>query len=146
MKFMIPLLCVMLAACAANQPRPPAAATPSDALFRELGGLPAITAVVDRMLAKIDNDLRINLFFEKTDHADLRQLVIDQLCEATGGPCKYTGRSMEEAHSGLRLTDQDFNAFVEDLIAAMTELNVPKTSQDKLLALLSPMKPQVVGQ
>jgi hemoglobin len=146
MKLMIPLLCLALAACAASQPRPPAAAKPSDALFRELGGLPAITAVVDRMLAKIDNDLRINLFFEKTDHADLRRLVIDQLCEATGGPCKYTGRSMEEAHSGLRLTDQDFNAFVEDLVAAMTELNVPKASQDKLLALLSPMKPQVVGQ
>lgn len=146
MKFTIPLLCVVLAACAASQARPPATTKPSDALFRELGGLPAITAVVDLALAKIDSDLRINLFFEKTDHADLRQLVIDQLCEATGGPCKYAGRSMEEAHSGLRLTDQDFSAFVEDLVAAMTELNVPKASQDKLLAVLLPMKPQVVGQ
>ena len=146
MKIVTSLLCLLLAACATSQPHPPAAAKPSDALFRELGGLPAITAVVDRLLAKVDNDLRINLFFEKTDHADLRRLVIEQLCEATGGPCKYTGRSMEEAHSGLRLTDQDFSAFVEDLIAAMNELNVPKSSQDKLLALLSPMKPQVVGQ
>lgn len=146
MKFVIALLLLVLTACAASPPRPPATAKPNDALFRELGGLPAITAVVDRLLAKIDNDLRINLFFEKTDHADLRRLVIDQLCEATGGPCKYTGRSMEEAHSGLRLTDQDFSAFVEDLITAMNELNVPKASQDKLLAVLSPMKPQVVGQ
>lgn len=146
MKIVTSLLCLSLVACATSQPHPLAAAKPSDALFRELGGLPAITAVVDRLLAKVDNDLRINLFFEKTDHADLRRLVIEQLCEATGGPCKYTGRSMEEAHSGLRLTDQDFSAFVEDLIAAMNELNVPKSSQDKLLALLSPMKPQVVGQ
>ncbi len=146
MKLFVSLVCLALVACAATPPRPAAPAKPNDALFRELGGLPAITAVTDRMLAKIDNDLRINLFFEKTDHADLRKLVIDQLCEATGGPCKYTGRSMEEAHSGLRLTDQDFAAFVEDLIAAMNELNVPKASQDKLLAILSPMKPQVVGQ
>jgi len=146
MKFFMPLVCLLLAACAANQSHPSTAVKPSDALFRELGGMPAITAVVDRLLAKVDNDLRINLFFEKTDHADLRRLVIEQLCEATGGPCKYSGRSMEEAHSGLRLTDQDFAAFVEDLIAAMNELKVPKTSQDKLLALLSPMKPQVVGQ
>jgi len=76
----------------------------------------------------------------------LRNLVIEQFCQATGGPCVYSGRTMEEAHSGLNLTDADFAAFVEDLIAAMDELKVPKASQDKLLALLGPMKPQVVGQ
>lgn len=123
-----------------------AAAGPSDALYRELGGTPGITAVVDLFLAKVDNDLRINLFFEKTDHKDLRNLVIEQLCQATGGPCSYSGRTMEEAHSGLNLTDADFTAFVDDLIAAMDELKVPKASQDKLLTLLGPMKPQVVGQ
>jgi hemoglobin len=53
---------------------------------------------------------------------------------------------MEEAHSGLSLTDADFTAFVEDLIAALDELKVPKASQEKLLALLGPMKPQVLGQ
>ena len=51
--------------------------------------------------------------------ADLRRLVIEQLCAATGGPCTYTGRSMEEAHSGLNLTDADFDAFVDDLVRAM---------------------------
>jgi len=116
------------------------------ALYLELGGKEGITKVVDLFLAKVDNDLRINLFFEKTDHKDLRNLVIEQFCQATGGPCVYCGRSMEEAHSGLNLTDADFAAFVEDLIAALDELNVPKASQDKLLALLGPMKPQVVGQ
>jgi len=122
---------------------PPAA---KDALFRELGGKEAITHVVDVFLAKVDNDLRINLFFEKTDHNDLRNLVVEQLCEATGGPCKYSGRSMEEAHSGLNLTDADFAAFVEDLVATLNELKVPKPTQDKLLALLAPMQPQIVGQ
>jgi len=145
---------VLLAACA-SQPatraepksKPPhAAAAAKDSLFVELGGMPAITAVVELFLAKVDNDLRINLFFEKTDHKDLRNLVIEQFCQATGGPCTYTGRSMEEAHSGMNLSDADFAAFVEDLIAALNELKVPKASQDKLLALLGPMKPQVVGQ
>jgi len=117
-----------------------------DALYVELGGVEGITQVVDRFLARVDNDLRINLFFEQTDHKDLRNLVIEQFCEATGGPCKYSGRSMEEAHSGMNLSDADFAAFVEDLIAAMDELKVPKASQDKLLGLLGPMKPQVVGQ
>jgi hemoglobin len=142
-----------LAGCAAPPPRatpraPGAAANapPNDALYRELGGNAGISAVVDRFLANIENDLRINLFFEQTDHNDLRTLVIEQFCEATGGPCKYSGRTMEEAHSGMNLSDADFAAFVEDLIGAMNDLKVPKASQDKLLALLGPMKPQVVGQ
>jgi len=141
-----------LGGCASPAPRSPAAAARTEpaaakgALYRDLGGSAGITRVVDVFLAKVDNDLRINLFFEKTDHKDLRNLVIEQFCQATGGPCVYSGRTMEEAHSGLNLTDADFAAFVEDLIAAMDELKVPKASQDKLLALLGPMKPQVVGQ
>jgi hemoglobin len=133
---------------AANAKKSEASASPaaSESLYRELGGKEGISKVVDLFLAKVDNDLRINLFFEKTDHKDLRNLVIEQFCQATGGPCVYSGRSMEEAHSGLNLTDADFAAFVEDLIAALDELKVPKASQEKLLALLGPMKPQVVGQ
>jgi len=84
--------------------------------------------------------------FAKTDHNDLRRLVIEQLCEATGGPCKYTGRSMEEAHSGLNLTNADYSAFMGDLVAAMDEAKVPLAQQNKLIALLAPMKSQVVGQ
>ena len=144
----IAVVALALGACAATPaPRatPPAAAAP-DALYRELGGIDAISKVVDVFLARVDNDLRINLFFENTDKKDLRRLVIEQLCAATGGPCKYTGRTMEEAHSGLNRTDADFAAFVEDLIATLNELKVPKASQDKLLGLLAPMKPQIVGQ
>ena len=144
---------LLLAGCASPPAQRPPRTEPApsssgakDALYRELGGTEGITKVVDLFLAKVDNDLRINLFFEKTDHKDLRNLVIEQFCQATGGPCVYTGRTMEESHSGLNLTDADFAAFVEDLIAAMDELKVPKASQDKLLALLGPMKPQVVGQ
>jgi hemoglobin len=117
-----------------------------DSLYRDLGGTVGITNVVDIFLARVDADLRINLFFEKTDHKDLRDLVIAQICEASGGPCKYSGRSMEEAHSGLNLTDADFGAFVEDLVASMNEAKVSKQAQDRLLAILGPMKAQVVGQ
>jgi hemoglobin len=144
------LFALFLSAClgpqAQSQPGTSASAAAGESLYRELGGKDGITKVVDLFLAKVDNDLRINLFFEKTDHKDLRNLVIEQFCQATGGPCVYSGRSMEEAHSGLNLTDADFSAFVEDLIAALDELKVSKASQEKLLALLGPMKPQVVGQ
>lgn len=117
-----------------------------DRLYRALGGQAGITQVVDAALAEIHGDLRINFFFEKTDMADLRRLLIEQICAATGGPCAYTGRSMEEAHSGLNLTDADFDAFVDDLVRAMNSTKVPPDLQKQLLGLLGPMRPQVVGQ
>lgn len=137
---------VLLTACAGTTPNKPAQPQAKDALYRELGGSEGITRVVDLFFQRLNADARINTLFAKTDHNDLRRLVIEQLCEATGGPCKYTGRSMEEAHSGLNLTNKDFDAFVGDLVGAMNDAKVPKASQKKLLALLSPMRPQVVGQ
>ena len=135
----------LLAACAAT-PDKPAQPEAKDALYRELGGMEGITRVVDLSLQRINADARINTLFTKTDHNDLRRLVIEQTCEATGGPCKYTGRSMKEAHSGLNLTNKDFDAFVGDLVGAMNDAKVPKATQKKLLAILSPMRPQIVGQ
>ena len=129
-------------------PEKSAAATTQagDRLYRALGGEAGITKVVDAALAEIHGDLRINIFFEKTDMADLRRLLIEQICAATGGPCTYSGRSMEEAHSGLNLTNADFDAFVEDLVHAMNSTKVPPDLQKQLLDLLGPMRPQVVGQ
>jgi hemoglobin len=140
------LALLALTACAGPQEKPAAATAAPKTLYDELGGKEAITKVVDVFLARINSDARINTLFAKTDHNDLRRLVIEQLCEGTGGPCKYTGRSMEEAHSGLNLTNADFSAFMGDLVAAMDDLKVPLAQQNKLIALLAPMKPQVVGQ
>jgi hemoglobin len=117
-----------------------------DALYQELGRSEGITKVVDLFFQRINADARINTLFRNVDHNDLRRLVIEQICAASGGPCKYTGRSMEESHSGLNLTDKDFDAFVGDLVAAMDEAKVPKSTQKKLLAIFGPMRPQIVGQ
>jgi len=117
-----------------------------DALYRELGGTEGITRVVDLFFRRLNGDARISTLFRNVDHDDLRRLVIEQLCAATGGPCTYTGRSMEEAHSGLNLTNADFDAFVADLVAALDEARVPKATQKKLLAILAPMRSEVVGK
>jgi hemoglobin len=141
---LLALIAVSLFGCAggATHPAPPA----RDALYRELGGTSGITQVVDMFLVRLNADARINTLFAHVDHADLRRLVIEQLCAATGGPCVYSGRSMEEAHSGLNLSEADFSAFMGDLVAAMDEGEVPLAQQNRLLALLTPMKPQIVGQ
>ncbi|UXI68224.1 group I truncated hemoglobin [Tahibacter amnicola] len=117
-----------------------------DALYQSLGGMPGIERLVDAALTQVHGDLRINLFFENTDLADLRRLLIEQICQASGGPCTYTGRSMEEAHSGMNLSEADFAAFVEDLIAAMNTVQLAESTQQQVLGLFGPMKPQVVGQ
>jgi hemoglobin len=141
------LLSMMLAAAVGGcASAPPSPASPSDALFRSLGGTPGIERLVDASLARVHADLRINLFFENTDLADLRRLLIEQICSASGGPCDYTGRSMEEAHSGMNLSDEDFNAFVEDLVAAMDEVALSAPAQKQVLGLFGPMKPEIVGQ
>ena len=98
------------------------------------------------LIAEIHGDARINKLFANTDIADFRAKLVDQLCEATGGPCHYTGATMEEAHTGLNITDQEFADFVEDLNRAMGKAGLTKAQQGKLLAILGPMKSQVVGK
>jgi hemoglobin len=150
MRFAIIAFALLALIGCAGSTQKPAPAThetaAKDALYRDLGGTEGITKVVDVFFQRLNADARINTLFRNVDHDDLKRLVIEQMCEATGGPCKYTGRSMEESHSGLNLTDADFKAFVEDLVGAMNQLNVPKANQQKLLALLSPMKPEIVGK
>ena len=145
MKFALVAVALFALAGCAGAPVSTAPAA-KDVFYRELGGTEGITKVVDAFFRRLNGDARINTLFRNVDHNDLRRLVIEQLCEATGGPCKYTGRSMEEAHSGLNLTNADFDAFVQDLKAAMTELKVGNLSQQKLIGLLAPMRPQIVGQ
>ncbi|MET0230346.1 MAG: group 1 truncated hemoglobin [Rhodanobacteraceae bacterium] len=153
-RFLLALCMVSAAGCAGTTRAPESAPPPTaasaaprgDSLYRALGGREGIGKVVDASLVEIHGDTRIAFFFEKTDLADLRRLLVEQLCAATGGPCTYSGRTMEESHSGLNITDADFDAFVEDLVRAMHKERVPKNLQKQLLGLLAPMRPEVVGQ
>jgi hemoglobin len=88
-------------------------------LYERLGGLDAIAAVVEDFRDRVAADDRINLKFARTDLGRLRKMLIDQVCEATGGPCRYNGRGMKEAHAGMKVTTGEFNALVEDLVATM---------------------------
>ena len=71
-------------------------------------------------------------------------MLVDQVCEATGGPCTYTGRTMKETHDGMGVTAGEFDALVEDLVATLNEFDVPKAEQDELFELLAPMRGEIV--
>ena len=113
-------------------------------LYERLGGLDAITAVVDSFSARCAGDDRINRKFARTDIPRLRKMLVDQVCEATGGPCTYTGRDMRESHADMGVTAGEFDALVEDLVATLDEFDVPKAEQDELLAMLGPMRDDIV--
>jgi hemoglobin len=95
-------------------------------------------------VARCAGDDTINRKFERTDIPRLKEMLLDQVCEAAGGPCTYTGRDMRETHDGMEVTAGEFDALVKDLLATLDELDVPKADQDELLGLLGPMRGDIV--
>lgn len=89
--------------------------------FNRLGGINGVRGVISGMLTYVGADARINSFFASTDLGALNDLLVEQVCEATGGYCTYSGRSMLETHQGLCISDADFDALVEDLILAIND-------------------------
>ncbi len=113
-------------------------------LYDRLGGKDAITGVVEKFVGIVVADERINGFFKNADAANLKKQLVDQICAASGGPCKYTGKDMKTAHTGMGVKEADFNALVEDLVKALDEFKVPQKEKDDLLAALSTMKGDIV--
>ena len=100
--------------------------------------------MVDSFVSRCAGDDRINGKFVRTDGPRLKKMLVDQVCEATGGPCSYTGRGMRETHDGMKVTAGEFDALVGDLVATLDEFEVPKQEQDELLGLLGPLRSQIV--
>ena len=119
----------------------------SDSLYKRLGGYDALAAVTDEFLFRIATDKQLSRFFvgaSDNSKIRIRQLVVDQLCEATGGPCKYIGRDMKAAHKGLGITEDDWNIAVKHLVATLDKFNVPKKEKDEVLAAISGLKGDLV--
>lgn len=120
-------------------------------LYSRLGGKKGIKTVVNDFVNNCATDTRINKFFADTAK-DPKRLdkfkdnLVDQICSASGGPCKYKGKDMKTAHKGMGITDADFNALVEDLVKALDKNKVDETSKSELLNALGGMKGDIVGQ
>jgi len=120
-------------------------------LYSRLGGKSAIKSVVDEFVNNVAGDSRINKFFADTAKdpkrlASFKGKLVDQICQTSGGPCKYTGKDMKTAHKGMGITDADFNALVEDLVKALDKFHVGEKEKGELLGALGGMKGDIVGQ
>jgi hemoglobin len=113
-------------------------------LYERLGGYGAITAVVDDFVGNVARDRRINRFFANTNIPRLKALLVQQICQATGGPCFYVGRDMKSAHRGLGISGRHFNALVQDLGKTLKRFKVPAREQKELVAILAPLRKDIV--
>ena len=120
--------------------------TPKTSLYTRLGGKPAITAVVEELVANVAADSRINARFANANVPRLKLLLVEQVCQASGGPCVYSGRDMRSAHAGMNITDAEFSALVEDLAKSLDKFQVAEQDKGELLALLGGLKSEIVGR
>lgn len=113
-------------------------------LYEQIGGEPVLRKTVEEFVVIMEDDDRINFAFGNTDITKFKQLLFEQLCNVTGGPCQYTGRSMKESHEKLAINNAMFNALAEDVYLAFDRAGVPYRLQNKVMAIFAPMQRDMV--
>jgi len=129
------LLC-LLVGCAAY--------TPQNTLYDKLGGEAGVEGIVSGLIKQIGQDKQIFHYFADASISRFRTQLTGHLCAITDGPCKYTGDSMTDIHTGMNITEKDFNHLVDLLINAMNLQGIPHRIQNQLLARLAPLRANII--
>ncbi len=145
------LFLLVLASIAPAYAQPPQASSTMQppSLYKRLGGYDALAAVTDDFVGRLASDPKLSRFFVAHNEEGLkriRQHVVDFLCVATGGPCVYTGQDMKTAHTGLHITEEDWNASVKHLVETLEKFKVPEKEKGEVLAAISGLKGDIVGR
>ncbi len=122
-------------------------------LYGRLGGLEPIAIVTDDFVNRLATDPTLlanpntvkSLQSGKVTAAGLKYLVTEQLCAASGGPFKYSGRTMADSHKGLNISEKEWAAGAKLLIQSLNKYSVPSKEQSEILALISSTKGDIVG-
>ena len=128
------LLLIFISACASRQA----------SLYERVGGEPKIAQIADHFIDEIQYDKRILGYFLDSDIDRFREKLVEHICVHTDGPCRYTGDDMVKVHTGMNITEADFNRVVELLIKAMTRADVPHRLQNQVLARFAPMRGEMI--
>jgi hemoglobin len=116
-----------------------------DALYQAFGGQPGLVKLMDDFGVRLLADPRMKPFFKDTNMTELKEKLVVQICEVSGGPCKRKGPDMHKAHDGQDIRKSDFNALVEVLQQSMNAQGIPFGVQNRLLARLAPMHREIVN-
>jgi hemoglobin len=119
-------------------------------LYDRLGGVYNIATVVDDFIDRVMNDPRLNAnprvdeAHHRVSAAGFKYYVTEMVCWAAGGPQKYSGRSMGDSHRHLMITNQEWQAFMEDLQLTLDKFAVPQPEQEELRAIVESTKEAIV--
>ena len=119
-------------------------------LYERLGGVYSIATVVDDFIDRImvDPELNANPLVDEAHHrvppAGFKYLVTEMVCWATGGPQKYTGKSMEESHRHLKITAEEWDAFLDDFQQTLDKFHVRAEEQAELKAIVNSTRSDIV--
>ena len=117
-----------------------------DSLYKRLGGYDAIAAVVDDFVPRLVKDPALAKYFVHSQDTltHIRQLAVDQICAATGGPCVYIGRDMKTAHKGLGITSGEWDAAVKHLVEVLDHFKVAAAEKEELLKVVGSLRADIV--
>jgi len=135
-------LSIALGASASHAQTAPAT---DDTLFQAFGGQRGLVVLMDDFMARLLADARMNPFFKDTDQKHIKEQLVVQFCQVSGGPCTLSKPDMKKPHSGVDIAMADFNALVEVLQQSMDAQGIPFGVQNRLLAKLAPMHREIVN-
>lgn len=132
---------------AQNQTGTEAQAVPEGTLYQRIGGYDTIARVVDDFFDRLGNDEATQRFFvgfSDSSMRRIRQLTIDFICEKSGGPCFYTGRSMTEAHAGSGITAADWDRAGVLMGETLDKLGVQGEIREEIGGFISGLRDEIV--
>lgn len=141
------LIFVFLFACAGAALAQPSVTAKGKTLYQRLGGYDNIAAVSDDFIGRLATGKLLSRFvvgLSNDSKAKLRQHLVDFLCNATGGPCLYLGRDMKTVHTGLGITEADWQEGVAALNATLDKFKVPKKEHEEVIGAVAGLKKDIV--
>ena len=125
---------LLVSGCAINQ----------TSVYQQLGGEPKVNEIVENFVIEIEKDAVILAYFEGANIDRFVDKLSEQICQRTGGPCDYSGDTMQQVHAGMNISETDFNRTVDLLINAMNKAGVSHRLQNKVLAALAPTRDEML--
>jgi hemoglobin len=118
---------------------------PAGSLYARLGGAPVVTKLVGTTIDQVVANHRLSQSFKDTDLKRIKEKLVEQICQLADGGCQYTGDPMRDVHAGHNISESEFYGLVEILRDNMRALDIGLRERNELLALLAPMKRDVVN-
>ncbi|MFT4607384.1 MAG: hemoglobin [Urechidicola sp.] len=119
--------------------------TSPTSLYDDLGSQQGLEKIVDQLIIEKSLKPAVEAHFKDSNMDRFKTKLVEHLCVLSGGNCTYTGDTMVDVHTGMKIKKSEFNALVEALINAMDKVGIANTTQNRLLMILAKLRPKVIN-